>query len=296
MKLTKLSLLALLAAASAHADNKTADTKTAAPKAAAPKLDTLVLPVLGLSKDVPPEGTKPPRLVAGFFGGFSDAPGPYAAPDGSEVFAGKLGAKVVGFTSDKKAAWVAADVNLQDARCGGPGKCKPKSQGTAHVTMLVQEGTPWQPLVVHYAQSATAKDAAKNGAPDALTRKVDAGAEDVVKLFESSIGDPAALAATVSSRKDAILYGSAKPERYVGGASMKATLKKWGLGFKARDGIQAGITESKNLAWVAANLDATAVKKADAKATPYRATFIYEKTDKGWNLVVAQFSAFVPTI
>ncbi len=291
MKLTKLSLLALLAAATAHADNKAAATKPAAPK-----LDTLVLPVLGLSKDVPPEGTKPPRLVAGFFGGFSDAPEPYKAPDGSEVFAGKLGAKVVGFTNDKKAAWVAADVNLQDARCAGPGKCKPKSQGTAHVTMVVQEGTPWQPLVVHYAQSATAKDAAKNGAPDAIARKVDAGAEDVVKLFESSIGDPAALAATVSSRKDAILYGSAKPERYVGGASMKATLKKWGLGFKVRDGIQAGMTESKNLAWVAANVDATAVKKADAKATPYRATFIYEKTDKGWTLVVAQFSAFVSTI
>jgi len=95
------------------------------------------------------------------------------------------------------------------------------------------------------------------------------------------------------ARKDVVLYGSELSERTVGGDNVKAKLAAWKLAFKVRDGIQAGLTASKTVAWVAANVDATSLKNPKDKPTPYRALFLYEKTAGTWQIVHAHFS-FVP--
>lgn len=110
-------------------------------------------------------------------------------------------------------------------------------------------------------------------------------------VFEKSLGDPKALAATVSGREEVALFGSAPDERTEGGAKVKAELLGWKLAFKVRDGIQAGLSESKNVGWVAANVDATAIEHTkNAAAQPYRVLVIYEKTGDAWKLVQASFS------
>lgn len=116
-------------------------------------------------------------------------------------------------------------------------------------------------------------------------------AAEVVALFERSLAAPADLAASVSTRKDVVLYGSEMKERYVGGAKVRAQLKKWNLAFEVRDGIQAGVTSNKKVTWVAANVDGRPAKKPTARAIPYRVLFIYEQTGtNAWQLVQAHFS------
>jgi len=163
-----------------------------------------------------------------------------------------------------------------------------------HATVLWDHGGKQPEVVVwHIARvvAAKAQKAAltKGTTPAAIAKKID-GAEELVKAFEASIGDPKALAKTVSDRKDVVLYGNEAKERTVGGAKVKAKLTAWNLGFTVRDGIQAGLTSSKTVGWVAANVNAKSPKKPKDKPVPYRLLFIYEKKGTEWKLVNAHFS------
>ena len=203
---------------------------------------------------------------------------------------------VLAEATDKQAAWIAADVGEHEPACGAP-SCTPPRPKVAdyHASMLLERvGTDWRYVTWHIAWPVTAQAQAKavsaGVTPSPLTREIGAGAEEVVKLFETSIADPKALAASVSTRKDVVLYGSALKERTVGGAKVKAMLARWKLAFKVRDGIQAGLTSSRSVAWLAANVDAGNPKKPKDKPVPYRLLVLYEKTAAGWKLVQAHFS------
>jgi hypothetical protein len=193
----------------------------------------------------------------------------------------------IGQAGDGKSAWLAADVQyLYD--CGSSPSCG-KTMATGHLTGLFERSRDgWQPVVWNVtSNTSAARQAAaiKNGRRlVAVPAKVD-GADDAVKYFQATIGDPKALAASVSDRKDVLLYGSEERERYMG-AQVKAKLAAWKLVFKVHDGIRAGLAAGGTVAWVAANLDATSA----AGATPYRALFIYERRANRWTLVQAQFS------
>jgi hypothetical protein len=200
---------------------------------------------------------------------------------------------VVGHAVDGKAAWVAVDVDYFPI-CGMAECMHQPPAARGHATLVYDGATKPRPIAWHVAYAVTGKEQAKAAAkgtlPDALPRKIDAGAEDVAKQFEATVGDAKALAKTVSDRKDVVLYGSELAERYVGGAKVRAQLLKWGLAFKVRDGVQAGVTASKTVAWVAANVDAG--KPGDKKPTPYRALFVYEKHDAAWQVVQIHFSFY----
>ncbi len=221
-------------------------------------------------------------------------------PDVPMAWKGKT---TVGVSADGTAAWLSADI-AQFAVCG-EGRCykqKPTQYSDWYHVTALYEATGTKPVAWHIGQPISGKDQkaamAKPPVLDAIPKKIDAGAEDVVKLFESTIGDPKAFAKTVSDRKDVVLYGSDLPERYVGGAAVKKQLEKWNLAFKAAGGIQAGVTTSKTIAWVAAHVDALPAKNAKAKATPYRVLAIYERTgiasamstSASWRLVNIHFS------
>lgn len=245
----------------------------------------------GVSMEGPLQGT-PPRFAF--------------TPDGMQVSpddfdeAGSLGdfggpvdgaPVIIGKSADGKAAWIAVDLEYGFA-CGMEG-CDKIRWPRAHVSAVFDDTGH---AVTWHVGQVSALDDRKHPpaklvpkAPDKLPDGIDAGAEDVVKLFKASSADPAALAKTVSDRKDAVLFGSEKPERYVGGAKIRAQLAKWGLGFAVRDGVQAGLSASKTVAWLAANVDAA--KKGSKKTTPYRVSAIYEKTAAGWQLVVLHFSS-----
>lgn len=200
---------------------------------------------------------------------------------------------VAGKAADGTAWWFAADAKgvIIDGDCA-PEPCGPNRDPPLHATGVVEkERGKWRWVAWHITEPVKASDQAyyikSKVAPDVLPRAIGAGAEDAVKLFEASIGDPKTFAATVSDRKDVVLYGSELRERTVGGAKVKAKLTKWKLGFKVRDGIQAGLA-GKSVAWVAANVDATGPKQQTP--APYRLLALYEKTGTAWKLVQAHFS------
>lgn len=199
---------------------------------------------------------------------------------------------VVAFSANGEAAWVAVDLATFEV-CGDETCPKvPKPNARYHATALVTGGAPWQPVMWHVGEALDSKAyaAAKLGTTlDEVPARI-GRADAAVALFRATIGDPAALAKTVSTRADVVLYGTDRKERYVGGKKVAATLKKWSLAFTVVDGLVADTTASGTIAWVAANVDAVSTKKPRAKPDPYRMTAIYEKTDAGWKLVNLQFS------
>ena len=216
--------------------------------------------------------------------------------DGQPSFGGmdvELSKLVVARSTDGSAAWVAADAKgiVSPHECT-PGPCRHKNKAPPlHATGVAERvGAKWQWVAWHITDPVSAKEQAdlikRNVLPDVLPRSI-TGADEAAKVFESSIGDPKTFAATVSDRKDVVLYGSEQRERTVGGAKVKAKLAAWKLAFKVRDGVQAGLA-GKSVAWVAANVDATGPKQT--KPSPYRVLALYEKSGSTWKLVQAHFS------
>jgi len=192
-------------------------------------------------------------------------------------------------------AWISTYL-AEHSQCGKNGCVKSTPDGWVRAIALFDKvGTEWQPVAWSITPSIHAKaqqDSIDEGAlPDAITSKSD-GADDVVKLFTTSLADPKAFAATFANRKDVTLMGSELGERYVG-PQAKATIAKWNFTFTVRDGTRAGMSKSKTVAWVAANVDAKSAKKPKAKAIPFRAFALYEKIGDAWKLVQIQFSTSV---
>ncbi|HEY1558950.1 MAG TPA: hypothetical protein VGF94_29200 [Kofleriaceae bacterium] len=207
-------------------------------------------------------------------------------------FGSAVGPAVVGKSGDGKATWVATDVSYGFA-CGMAG-CDQMTPPRVHGLALFDaslHAVAWSTGLVVAGSFVPNKPPPpiKPMTPPALANAIDAGAEPAAAVFKASLADPEALANTVADRKDAVLYGSELAERYVGAPAVRATLRKWQLGFTVRDGIQAGVTGSRTSAWVAANVDAG--KHGDQKTTPYRVFAIYDQHGADWQLVALQFSA-----
>jgi hypothetical protein len=194
---------------------------------------------------------------------------------------------VVGLAADGHAGWVAADTGVIIA-CG-MGGCAKILRDAAHEadvkppfhqTALVDDG---KVLLLHIG--STGKGV---GYGEPMTTEIAADAKPVVEQFQKSIADPKALAATISARKDVVLYGTVATERFVGGAAARAALLKWGLTLSVHGGIRAGVTKSKQVAWIAADVDARTAKSKTS--TPYRLTVVYENTGSEWKIVQIQFS------
>jgi hypothetical protein len=234
--------------------------------------------------------------------GVHTAPVSWREADGDLVDLAELVDPTIATAADGKAVWVAAHVR-RAVQCAGltgtVAQCEDPSEPPVEVTLLLEaSGKKWRPVAVHSAQAIRDGDVAKaiaGGAKlAALPRSIGAGAEGAVKVFEGSIGDPKAFVASVSDRKDAVLTGSAPGEKTVGGAKVRSKLSSWKLAFMVHDGVAAGTTASKTVAWVAANLDARPAGKPEAKPTPYRALLVYEQKAGAWHLVAAQFSFVAP--
>jgi hypothetical protein len=184
---------------------------------------------------------------------------------------------------DGTATWIALDYDLR-ALCAKASCDKDPPVGNGHMAALFDAAQP-----IAWDNATAGGKAARKlvTAPATMDRKIDPGAADADTLFESTLGDPAAFAKAISDRTDAVMFGSDPGERFVGGAAIRAQLVKWKLAFKLRDGVQAGATSSKTIAFVAANVDAA---KSGAKPTAYRVFAIYEKTNGAWRAVLVQFS------
>jgi hypothetical protein len=202
-------------------------------------------------------------------------------------------AKTVVVTADPDTAWVSAHLG-EYTGCAKDACAKQQPDTWLRASALFERvnGT-WQPTawaITPSIPSSSQQDAMEdNIVPDKLARDI-AGAEDAVKVFESTIGDPKQFSATFSDRKEAVMFGSELPERYVG-AKAKSQLAAWGFSFKVRDGVRAGVSKSGNIAWVAANVDAKSKKLA--KTFPFRVFVLYEKIATTWKIVQLQFSTGV---
>lgn len=230
---------------------------------------------------------KPQKFDAPRFA-FSDQDPYVSEPGGTATYEwskAEKGKTIKAVAADSSAFWISSDIR-GGGLCGME-ECKKGDKGKLmHVTALFDKAG--KAVVWHISKAVTAKEQSKAMAegvkPRTFDKGIDKGAEEAAKLFETTIGDGKALAATVSDRKDVVLYGSDPRERFVGGAKVKAQLAKWKLVLKPTSGIQAGMVGS--VAWVAANVEAQPKKGSKAKPAPYRALFIYE----GGKLVNAHFS------
>jgi hypothetical protein len=204
-----------------------------------------------------------------------------------------LSSTTIATAADGKAGWVSTHVAWAMQCAGLTGtvaQCGAPSQ-TYEVTLVVEaNGKTWRPIASHVAHAMSDADASKeNGKLVAIPRSIEPAAEDAVKVFEATLASPAALAASVSDRKDVVLTGSGPGEHAIG-AQVKTKIIGWKLAFTVHDGVAAGTTTSKSIAWVAANLDARPAGSPDAKPTTYRALFVYQREARSWHIVAAHFS------
>ncbi len=187
---------------------------------------------------------------------------------------------VTSIALDGKSAWIASDLSTT-----GP---------DAHATALF-DGSALAPAFVHLGRSLSDREQAKANAAGlklpGFARKIAPGAEPVVARFESTAYGVKDFTATVSDREDVVLFGTEQSERVVGGDKVRATLRKWNLAFGVRgDAFQAGISASKTVAWIAANVDAWDYNHQRNNSSPYRLTAIYELEQGRWQIVQLQFS------
>ena len=183
------------------------------------------------------------------------------------------------------------------AYCAKPGCAGMTAQTSLRaMTVLDKIGDVWQPIAwaITPPIPGDSQVAAMAGkiVPEPIKRDV-TGAEDVAKQFELALGDPKLFAAAIADKAEVVLYGSELAERYVTGKAVKAQVTGWGLGFKARDGVRAGVSASGALAWVAANVDGRFVKNPKMAPVPYRVFAVWERTGTAWKIVAIQFSTAV---
>ncbi|HEY4244516.1 MAG TPA: nuclear transport factor 2 family protein [Kofleriaceae bacterium] len=161
------------------------------------------------------------------------------------------------------------------------------ADGPRHATALfeLRDGA-W--CMIAAADVAAIADSVVKVAPHPLADETK-GAAALVKRFREQIGSPKVMRRYVSSRNDVVMFGSAPGERVVGGEQVREKLLDWGLAFKVRDGIRAGVDRAGRVGWVAANVDAA---RPGGKPQPYRLFLVYERADDdGWMIVAANFSA-----
>ncbi len=196
--------------------------------------------------------------------------------------------------ADPDTAWVSTQL-AEHYGCGTQCNQRPPESWLRAVALFERTNGAWQPTawsITPSIPSTSQQDAADdNVVPDKLARDT-AGADDVVRVFEATISDPKSFAKTFSDRKEAVLFGSELPERYVG-AKAKAQLAAWNFTFTVRDGVRAGVSRSGNIAWVAANVDARSARRPKDKPTPFRLFVLYEKIATTWKVVQMQFSTAV---
>jgi hypothetical protein len=244
---------------------------------------------LAMSMSDPPSlGPRPPRMVIG--DDIEIAPDGYVAVGSSWGEGGNGEHPTVGFAADGKSAWIAMDMAFRSL-CGMPQCMNDPPTEVAHGTALFEFiSSRWVPVVWDFARVLKSKEqaAARRSPPPPIERAIDPGAEIVARQFETTLADPAALAASVSDRKDVVMFGSDRKERITGGAAVRAQLLKWKLGYKLRDGVFAGLSTSKQVVWLVANVDA--VKPGNKAATAYRLFAIYEHVGDAWRVVQLNFA------
>lgn len=256
-------------------------------------------PILGMFDALPPgpDGPEPKGRAPAFtFGPERPTTGGnlFGASEQFAQFDFQLRQPIVGVSRDGKAAWLASEVDvwmpLTSEADDVPNR---KPDGFLHATAVVDGGPSWSWVMWHAGWTSFRKQPRPKllAKLPAVTDQISGDAAPVVAHARATLADPQKLAASVDDRKDAVLLGSAPKERYAGTKDVRATLLRWKLAFQVQGGVAAGLTSSKSVAWVAANVDARPHDKPQAKATPYRVTLVYEQVGGAWKLVALQFSS-----
>jgi hypothetical protein len=236
----------------------------------------------GLGQLIPPDGDPSGATFA--FAGNGVYTSATAQQMTKDLPAGHVVKNVAGaFSKNKKSYWASGDV------------ASSKSQTVdGHASAVWDKtGTGWKLVAFSIVPTATDKqqqDAKKKGAvAPAIKAMNGAGDEYFLTVFDKVFSENAA--ETVGARKDAVLFGSAANERYVGGASIKKTLAGWDLTFTVHGDMADGKTSGR-LLWIAANIDARPQTKPKADPTPYRVFLVYEgDSDGNYELGHASFAA-----
>ncbi|HJZ88421.1 MAG TPA: nuclear transport factor 2 family protein [Polyangia bacterium] len=201
-------------------------------------------------------------------------------------------ARVIGVAADRRAAWVADEIDYTLAA--------PDGEKKLHFRMTALLGyreAEWRILAAHYSVPVPHEQAFRDAGAHALKLPTDvgtgvaAGAQPLVDLFRHGIADPAASVKWISDRPDVVIFGTAPGERH-DGATIKKTLAGARMAAKlmVTGGIRAGLSPSGGAGWVAGN----AVVSIGALEIPMRTLELYALEGGAWRLVCAHSSIGVP--
>lgn len=207
------------------------------------------------------------------------------APQASDLPKGHIAKNVVGGDSaNKRAYWASADLAAgATARVDG------------HASALWEKtDSGWKLVAFSIVPTATSKQqqaAIKKGLTPPKIRDANAASgEYFLTVFDKVFGHDAS-DTVAADHKEAVLFGSAPNERFVGGGAVQSTLKSWNLDFSIRDGLASGVTNG-HLLWIAGNMDARPAGKDSATPTAYRVFLIFQGDGDGnYQLVHASFGA-----
>ena len=189
------------------------------------------------------------------------------------------------YSKNKKAYWATAELTAS---------ATPKIVDGHASALWDKTDKGWKLVAFAILPTATSKQQAAANKAKLLPPKVtqaDNANDYFMTVFSAFLGSPAD---SVSDRKDAVLFGSAPNERYVGGAKIKKTMAGWNLMLDQHDGRAANTTKGGKLLYIAGNFDARPQGKDKATPTPYRVFFIFEGPGGGdYSLVHANFAAMV---
>ena len=187
-----------------------------------------------------------------------------------------------GFSKNKKSYWASAEITGGSKAVDG------------HASAVWDKtASGWKLVAFSIVPTATDKqqqEAKKKGAAAPAIKAMNgAGDEYFLTVFDKVFSEHAA--DTVGERKDAVLFGSAANERYVGAGAIKKALGGWDLTLTVHGDMADGKTSGR-LLWIAANVDARPQTKPKADPTPYRVFLIYEgDSDGNYELEHASFAA-----
>jgi hypothetical protein len=189
------------------------------------------------------------------------------------------------YSKNKKSYWATAELTAS---------ATPKVVDGHASALWDKTDKGWKLIAFAIVPTATGKQqAAANKAklvPPKVTQAENAN-DYFLTVFGAFLGSPGD---GISDRKDAVLFGSAPTERYVGGAKIKKTITGWNLMLDQRDGRADNITKGGKLLYIVGNFDARPQGKDKATPTPYRVFFIFEGPGGGvYDLVHANFAAMV---
>lgn len=133
--------------------------------------------------------------------------------------------------------------------------------------------------------------------PHDIPDKVDAGAKDLLEVFDADLASPERLSKDISDRPDVYVFGTDPNEIWQGGDALRkafvAQISQFHMKLARRGGARASV--AGEFGWVMANVEIKVTPEGGNElVVPLRSLAVYQHEAAGWKLLQGHFSNAVP--